>query len=100
MKERAETTGREEGDFVDLRLYVAERTPRCLTAYVNIKKICEACSPKKYRITMIDLLKSPDLARSEDITAVPTLILVPRTREAGRSSGCSPIQKKSLKNST
>ena len=79
MKERAETTGREEGNFVDLRLYVADRTPLCLTAYENIKKICEAYSTGKYRITVIDLLKSPDLARSEDITAVPTLIRVPRT---------------------
>ena len=74
MKERAETSGREEEDFVDLRLYVADRTPWCLTAYTNIKKICEAYSPGKYRITVIHLLKSPDLARSEDITAVPTLI--------------------------
>ena len=59
MKERAETSGREEEDFVDLRLYVADRTPWCLTAYTNIKKICEAYSPGKYRITVIDLLKKP-----------------------------------------
>jgi circadian clock protein KaiB len=79
MKERAETSGREEGDFVDLRLYVADKTLRCLTAYANIKKICEVYSQGKYRITLIDLLKIPDLARSEDSTAVPTLIRVPRT---------------------
>ena len=79
MKERAETSGREDGDFVDLRLYVADRTTRGLTAYANLKKICEAYSPGNYRITVIDLLKSPDIASSEDITAVPTLIRVPRT---------------------
>jgi len=100
MKERAETPGSEEGDFVDLLLYVADRTTRSLTAYANIKKICEAYSPGKYRITVIDLLKSPDIAWSEDITAVPTLIRVPRTWEDGRSSGCSRLQKKSLKKST
>jgi circadian clock protein KaiB len=78
MKEMAETSGREMGDFVDHRLDVADRTPRCLTAYANIKKICEAYSPEKYRITVIDLLKTPDLERSENITAVPTLIHVSR----------------------
>jgi len=96
MKERAETSGREEGDFVDLRLYVADRTPRCLTAYANIKKICEAYSPGKYRITVIDLLKSPDLARSEDITAVPTLIRVPRTPGSRKIIGMLTDTKKVL----
>src|SRR5665647_2112692 len=61
MKERAETSGREEGDFVDHRLYVADRTPRCLTAYENTKKICEAYSPGKYRITVIDLREHPQV---------------------------------------
>jgi circadian clock protein KaiB len=100
MKERAETSGREEGDFVDLRLYVADRTTRGLTAYANIKKICEAYSPGKYRITVIDLLKSPDIARSEDITAVPTLIRVPRTMGSRKIIGMLTDTKKSLKNST
>jgi circadian clock protein KaiB len=94
MKERAETSGREEGDFVDHRLYVADRTPRCLTAYANIKKICEAYSPGKYRITVIDLLKSPDLARSEAITAVPTLIRVPRTAGSRKIIGMLTDTKK------
>jgi len=79
MKERAETSGREEGDFVDHRLDIADRTPRCLTAYENTKKICEAYSPGKYRITVIDLREHPDLERSENITAVMTLIRVSRT---------------------
>jgi circadian clock protein KaiB len=96
MKERAETSGREEEDFVDLRLYVADRTPWCLTAYANIKKICEAYSPGKYRITVIHLLKSPDLARSEDITAVPTLIRVPRTPGSRKIIGMLTDTKKVL----
>ena len=100
MKEMAETSGREMGDFVDHRLDVADRTPRCLTAYANIKKICEAYSPGKYRITVIDLLKSPDLARSEDITAVLTLIRVPRTLGSRKIIGMLTDTKKSLKNST
>jgi len=96
MKERAETSGREVGDFVDLRLYVAGRTPWCLTTYANIKKICEAYFPGTNRITVIDLLKSPDLARSEDITAVPTLIRVPRTTGSRKIIGMLTDTKKFL----
>ena len=69
----------QEKECVDLRLYVANETPRCLTAYENIKKICEKYAGGKYRITVIDLLKNPEIARKDDITAIPTLIRVPRT---------------------
>jgi len=88
--------GTDREDFVDLRLYVVDRTSRSLTAYANIKKICEAYSPGKYRITVIDLLKSPDLARSEDITAVPTLIRVPRTPGGRKIIGMLTDTKKVL----
>ena len=74
-----ETTGTFNGDFVDLRLYVADETPRCLTAYENIRKICDEHIAGAYRITVIDLLKSPKTARTDDITAIPTLIRVPRS---------------------
>jgi len=66
-------------ELVDLRLYVANATPRCLTAYENIRRICEEYVAGRYRITVIDLLKCPGLARSEEITAIPTLIRVPRS---------------------
>jgi circadian clock protein KaiB len=95
-KTPAPDTAGASGDFVDLRLYVTDRTPRCLTAYANIKKICEAYSPENYRITVIDLLKSPDLARIEDITAVPTLIRVPRTPGSRKIIGMLTDTKKVL----
>jgi hypothetical protein len=79
MKERAEPSGREVGVPVDLRLCVAHRKPDNLTAYANVTKICEAYSKKKYRMTAIDLHKSPDPARSGDITAVLTPMRVPWT---------------------
>jgi circadian clock protein KaiB len=88
--------GADDADFVDLRLYVTDRTPRCLTVYANIKKICEAYSPDKYRIAVIDLHKSPDLAHSENITAVPTLIRVPRTPGSRRIIGMLTDTKKVL----
>jgi len=73
-----ETAGTDNGDFVDLRLYVADETPRCLTAYENIRKICDEHIAGAYRITVIDLLKSPETARTDDITAIPTLVRLPR----------------------
>ena len=65
-------------DFVDLRLYVAGATPRCLTAYENIRRICNEHAGDSYRITVIDLRKDPGLARTDDITAIPTLVRIPR----------------------
>ena len=58
----------------------ADKTPRCLTAYENIRKICEEyVTGGKYRITVIDLLKTRSMARTDEITAIPTLIRLPRT---------------------
>lgn len=76
-KDTAVETSR--ADVVDLRLYVADETSRCLTAYGNLRKICEDHVPGSYRITVIDLLKNPSLARTDDITAIPTLVRMPRT---------------------
>jgi len=74
-----DAAGPAEEDFVDLRLYVADTTPRCLNAYENIRTICEEYVTGTYRITVIDLLKNPGQARTDDITAIPTLVRLPRT---------------------
>ncbi len=58
----------------ELRLYVAGQTPRSLAAFANLKKICEAHLQGKYRIEVIDLLVKPELARADQIVAIPTLI--------------------------
>ena len=57
-----------------LRLYVAGQTPRSLTAFSNLKKICAEHLRNKYRIDVIDLLENPQLARGDQILAVPTLV--------------------------
>ena len=57
-----------------LRLYVAGQTPKCLTAFSNLKKICEEHLAGKYQIEVIDLLKNPQLARGDQILAIPTLV--------------------------
>jgi circadian clock protein KaiB len=58
----------------DLRLYVAGLTPRAVTALENLKKLCEEHLAGCYSIEVIDLLKNPQLARGDQIIAVPTLV--------------------------
>ena len=58
----------------DLRLYVAGQTPKSLTAFANLKKICEQHLPGQYRIEVVDLLENPQLARGDHILAIPTLV--------------------------
>jgi|SRR5918992_893218 circadian clock protein KaiB len=57
-----------------LRLYVAGQTPKSVTALANLKKICAEHLGDKYRIELIDLLEHPQLARGDQILAIPTLV--------------------------
>jgi circadian clock protein KaiB len=66
--------GFEGNDFWELRLYVAGQTPKSLTAFANLKKLCEEHLSGKYRIEVIDLIENPTLARGDQILAVPTLV--------------------------
>jgi circadian clock protein KaiB len=58
----------------NLRLYVAGTTPRAVTALENLKKVCEEHLGQEYSIEVIDLLKSPHLAKGDQIVALPTLV--------------------------
>jgi circadian clock protein KaiB len=58
----------------DLKLYVAGQSAKSLTAFANLKKICEEHLEGKYRIEVIDLLQNPQLAKGDQILAVPTLV--------------------------
>lgn len=58
----------------ELRLYVAGQTPRCLTAFANLKKICEEHLAGRYDIEIVDLLDRPQLAKGDQIFAIPTLV--------------------------
>jgi circadian clock protein KaiB len=64
----------QEEKLWELRLYVAGQTPNSLTAFANLKKICEEHLAGKYRIEVIDLLENPTLARGDQILAIPTLV--------------------------
>jgi circadian clock protein KaiB len=58
----------------NLRLYIAGPTPKSITAFENLKKICEQHLKGQYHIEIIDLLKQPQLAKGDQILAVPTLV--------------------------
>ena len=57
-----------------LRLYVMDQTPRSLTAFANLKQLCETHLKGRYRIKVIDLLKHPHLAKGDQILAIPTVV--------------------------
>jgi circadian clock protein KaiB len=63
-----------EKDKWVLRLYVAGKTPKALTAFTNLKKICEEQLKGKYSIEVIDLLINPQLSAEYQIIALPTLV--------------------------
>jgi circadian clock protein KaiB len=58
----------------ELRLYVAGQTARSLQAFANLKRICEEHLAGEYRIEVIDLVKNPQLAKGDQILALPTLV--------------------------
>lgn len=58
----------------ELRLYVAGSTPRSVTALTNLERICEQHLKGMYRIEVIDVLRKPQLARGDQIFALPTLV--------------------------
>ena len=58
----------------NLRMYVAGQTPRSLTAFKNLKDICEEYLKGMYNIEVVDLMENPTLARGDQILAIPTLV--------------------------
>ncbi len=57
-----------------LRLYVAGNTPNSISAFANLKEICEVHMGGRYQIEVVDLFRNPQLAQGDQIIAVPTLV--------------------------
>ena len=74
MKRKVRARPRKKSEFFELRLYVAGQTPNSLAALNNLKKICKEHMDEQYRIEVIDLLANPQLARGDQILAIPTLV--------------------------
>lgn len=63
-----------KADCWNLRLYVAGQTPRSVAAISNLKRLCETYLEGRYTIEVVDLLERPQLARGDQILAIPTLV--------------------------
>jgi circadian clock protein KaiB len=61
-------------DVFELRLYVAGKTARSVAAFENLSRLCEEHLPGRYTIEVVDLLIHPQLARNDQIVAIPTLV--------------------------
>lgn len=53
---------------------MAGQTPKSIIALANLKKICQEHLAEKYNIEIIDLVRNPQLARKDQILAIPTLV--------------------------
>jgi circadian clock protein KaiB len=58
----------------ELRLYIAGKTVKSVTALSNLKRYCEEHLKGQYKIEVIDLLVQPQLAEGDQIFAIPTLV--------------------------
>jgi circadian clock protein KaiB len=61
-------------EIMELRLYVAGKTPKSLTALTNLRRICEEHLNGRYKLVVVDLTENPGLAADDQILALPTLV--------------------------
>ena len=59
-----------------LRLYIAGRSPESVLALANLRKLCDEFLAGRYEIEVIDLVDRPELAKADQIVAIPTLVRV------------------------
>jgi circadian clock protein KaiB len=74
LSENGPATPATNGQAYSLRLYVAGQTPKSVLAFRNLQQLCEEHLQGRYELEIIDLLTSPQLARGDQILAVPTLV--------------------------
>ena len=75
MRAKAATSSKgRKANYVVLKLYVAGQTPKSLVALTNLQKICKEHLEGRYKLRVIDIMKKPQLAREDQILAIPTLV--------------------------
>ena len=57
-----------------MRLYVGGQSARSLAAITNLRRICDTHMSGRCTIEVIDLMRNPELARDDQIVAIPTLV--------------------------
>lgn len=68
------TGGSKRGSKYTLRLYVAGLAPASARAIAAMREVCETHLGGRYQLEIIDIYKSPDVAREDQILAIPTLV--------------------------
>ena len=74
VRQRASDSNGQPAKLWQLRLYVIGQTTKSLTAFSNLKKFCESHLKGRYRIKVIDLVKQPQLAKGDQVLAIPTVV--------------------------
>lgn len=74
VKSKSVTEKKETSAEWHLLLYVAGMTPKSSSALSNLKALCDEHLKGKYFIEVIDLLERPQLAKGDQILAIPTLV--------------------------
>jgi circadian clock protein KaiB len=64
----------DEDEVWNFHLYIAGKSAKSTAAIANLQKICDEYLQNKYQIEIIDLVQNPEMARQDQIIAVPTLI--------------------------
>lgn len=72
--EEIAASGESNPEVWELRLYVAGQSAKSVAALANLRRICEERLPGKYKIEVVDLLEHPQLAKGDQILAIPTLV--------------------------
>lgn len=62
-----------QAEFV-LRLFVTGASPNSVKAISNLKELCELHLPGKYSLEVIDVYQQEEVAKEEQIVALPLLI--------------------------
>ncbi len=67
-------TGAKRAGKYTLRLYVAGLAPSSARAIAAMREVCETHLGGRYQLEIIDIYKSPEVAREDQILAIPTLV--------------------------
>ena len=75
-KKKKISAGKRRAPVWQLHLYIADTTARSILASGNLQRLCDQYLKGHYRVTVIDIVKEPELAREHGIVATPTLVRV------------------------
>lgn len=94
MKNTKKKASQVRPEIWELRIYIAGKTPRSLAAMRNLKTICDTHLKRHYRLQVIDLLQQPELASTDQIVAIPTVLRsrpLPQKKIAGDLSNTEKV---------